>query len=161
MYLTRFTILFLQINSPHPELVADIQMKPIIPTFSADQLHCLDLKEKPLFILQKIFGFESFRQGQREIIDNILCGKDSIALLPTGGGESIIYSVVALLQGGIHIVVEPLKSLMEEQVKTLRDKYVTSYFINSSLNNQQIEEIFHITIIIIIIIIKKTHTVKI
>ena len=144
MYLTRFTILFLQINSPHPELVADIQMKPIKPTFSADQLHCLDLKEKPLFILQKIFGFESFRQGQREIIDNILCGKDSIALLPTGGGKSIIYSVVALLQGGIHIVVEPLKSLMEEQVKTLRDKYVTSYFINSSLNTQQIEEVLHI-----------------
>lgn len=136
--------MLLQVNSPHPGLVADIQTQPIEPTFSAEQFSCIDLKEKPSFILQKVFGFANFRQGQKEIIDNILCGKDNIALLPTGGGKSIIYSVVALLQGGIHIVVEPLKSLMEEQVKTLRDKYVTSYFVNSSLNIQQIEEILHI-----------------
>ena len=84
------------------------------------------------------------KQGQKETIDNILAGNDNIALLPTGGGKSIIYSVAAIIQGGIHIVVEPLKSLMEEQVRSLHGKNVVSYFINNSVTEAQKDEIINI-----------------
>ena len=64
--------------------------------------------------------------------------------MPTGGGESIIYSVSAIVQGGIHIVIEPLKSLMEEQVRKLRSMNIIAYFINSSVETEQLAEIIYI-----------------
>ena len=93
-----------------------MQLESVPSQVSYQDVVNLSAEEQPLFVLQKIFGHEAFRPGQKETIDNILAGNDNIALLPTGGGKSIIYSVAAIIQGGIHIVVEPLKSLMEEQV---------------------------------------------
>ena len=92
-------------------------------------------------ILQKIFGYPKFRQGQKEIIKNISEKHDVIALLPTGGGKTVIYVIAGMILSGITFVVQPIKSLMEEQVRSLREKGVTSFFINSYYTDQEVIQI--------------------
>ena len=92
----------------------------------------------PQEILQQFFGYSSFRKGQQEIIDAILDGKDILAVMPTGAGKSICYQVPALLLPGITIVVSPLISLMQDQVKALAEAGVRAAYINSSLTESQV-----------------------
>lgn len=82
--------------------------------------------------LKKYFGFDSFRQGQREIIEKILEGRDVLGVLPTGGGKSICYQLPALMKDGLTLVVSPLISLMKDQVDALREDGIKACFINSS-----------------------------
>lgn len=82
--------------------------------------------------LKKYFGFDSFRQGQREIIEKILEGRDVLGVLPTGGGKSICYQLPALMKDGLTLVVSPLISLMKDQVDALREDGIKASFINSS-----------------------------
>ena len=99
------------------------------------------VEREPLTILRKIYSYSTFREGQKEVIDSITSGKDTIALLPTCGGKSVIYVTSAVFMSGITIVVEPLKALMEEQVVDLRNKHVISFFNNSTMSQQQRTEI--------------------
>lgn len=90
-------------------------------------------------LLRNIFWKEEFRSGQVEVISRALQRKDAIALLPTGAGKSLTYQIAALLQPGITIVVDPLKSLMRDQDKSLKAYGIDrSVFINSSLNSEKI-----------------------
>ena len=75
--------------------------------------------ENPHSILKKVFGYDSFRPGQEEIVSRLLAGQDVLAVMPTGAGKSICYQVPALLLPGITIVVSPLVSLMKDQVGAL------------------------------------------
>lgn len=84
--------------------------------------------------LKKYFGFDSFREGQREIIEKILEGKDVLGVLPTGGGKSICYQLPALMKDGLTLVISPLISLMKDQVDVLREDGIDASFINSSLD---------------------------
>ncbi|WP_243156450.1 DNA helicase RecQ [Clostridium sp. C8-1-8] len=105
----------------------------------------MDIKEfddKALEILSKYFGYNSFRPGQKEIIDEILKGNDTVAIMPTGGGKSICYQVPAMIIEGLTIVVSPLISLMKDQVDAIRDIGIESAYINSTLSNKEIDEIF-------------------
>lgn len=77
----------------------------------------MDAKE----ILKKYFGYESYKQGQEEIIESILAGKDVLAVMATGAGKSICYQVPAVLLPGLTIVISPLISLMQDQVKALNE----------------------------------------
>ncbi|MFK4896175.1 DNA helicase RecQ [Lactococcus petauri] len=87
--------------------------------------------------LKEIFGYESFRQGQKQIIEQVLQGKDTLGILPTGAGKSICYQLPALLQEGITLVVSPLISLMKDQVDQLNIANIPATFINSTVDEQE------------------------
>lgn len=92
------------------------------------------MTEKITSNLKKYFGFDFFREGQREIIEKILEGRDVLGVLPTGGGKSICYQLPALMKDGITLVISPLISLMKDQVDALREDGIEASFINSSLD---------------------------
>ena len=88
---------------------------------------------KPELVLKTVFGYDNFRPLQKEIIQNILNGKDTLGVMPTGGGKSICYQLPALIFPGITVVVSPLISLMQDQVTSLEATGIHSVFLNSSL----------------------------
>ncbi len=90
-------------------------------------------------ILVKYWGFTSFRPLQEDVINSILAGKDTLALLPTGGGKSICFQVPALLKTGICIVVTPLIALMKDQVENLRKRGIKAVAIHSGMHSNEIE----------------------
>ena len=92
----------------------------------------------PQEVLKTYFGYDSFRPGQEAIINAILSGRDALAIMPTGAGKSVCYQVPALLLPGITVVVSPLISLMQDQVKALNESGVHAAYINSSLTEGQI-----------------------
>lgn len=92
-------------------------------------------------ILLKYWGFENFREPQEEIIQSVLSGHDTIALLPTGGGKSICYQVPALILPGKTIVISPLIALMEDQVQALKKKGIKAASIHSQLSFKDIDRI--------------------
>lgn len=92
------------------------------------------MQKTPEQILKSVFGYSKFRPGQREIIQNILDGRDTLAVMPTGGGKSLCYQIPALIFDGITVVVSPLISLMQDQVGSLLENGVSAAFLNSTLN---------------------------
>ena len=90
-------------------------------------------------LLRGSFGHEEFRSLQREVIDNVLAGRDSLVLMPTGGGKSLCYQLPALALPGITLVVSPLIALMKDQVDALNAKGIPAEFINSSLTPWEVE----------------------
>ena len=93
----------------------------------------------PLDILKSHFGFDSFLPLQEEIIDHVLAGRDSLVLMPTGGGKSLCYQLPAMCLPGLTLVVSPLIALMKDQVDALSSNGIAARFINSSLTSSEIE----------------------
>lgn len=98
---------------------------------------------EPAAILQKYWGHASFRPQQAEIIHSVIEGKDTLALLPTGGGKSVCYQVPGLLMDGLCIVVSPLVALMHDQVNQLEKKGIRAVAITSAMTFREIETIFN------------------
>ena len=92
-------------------------------------------------VLKKYFGYDGFRSNQEEIIDSLLSGVDTIAILPTGGGKSICFQIPALIKEGLTIVITPLISLMHNQVSELKKRHIKAEFITSELDYIQVQNI--------------------
>jgi RecQ family ATP-dependent DNA helicase len=93
-----------------------------------------------LIALRKFFGFESFREGQGEVVESILSGSDTVVVMPTGGGKSLCFQLPALMREGVTIVVSPLIALMKDQVDALHARGLPATFINSSLDFEEQKE---------------------
>lgn len=95
-------------------------------------------------VLNKYYGYNTFRKGQYEIISNILRGRDSFCILPTGGGKSICYQIPALLFKGVTVVISPLISLMKDQVDNLNSNGINARYINSTQSLKLSDEIIEL-----------------
>ena len=93
-------------------------------------------------LLQRVFGYNSFRPGQETLINGILSGKDVFGIMPTGGGKSMCYQLPALLLPGITLVISPLISLMQDQVMSLKAAGVPAAYINRTLNGAQMQAVY-------------------
>src|SRR5262252_9431451 len=89
-------------------------------------------------ILKAYWGYDSFRPLQEQVIASVLGGKDTLALMPTGGGKSICYQIPGIAKNGLCLVISPLIALMKDQVENLRRKNVTAYAIYSGMSRKEV-----------------------
>lgn len=101
----------------------------------------MNSENSALRCLQSLFGYEQFRGHQQSVIDRVIDGKDTLVLMPTGGGKSLCYQIPSLLRDGVGIVVSPLIALMQDQVQQLCQNGVRAAFVNSSLSAQENRQI--------------------
>ncbi|NNU81651.1 DNA helicase RecQ [Halovulum dunhuangense] len=97
---------------------------------------------EPRALLSSVFGFDSFRPGQEEIVSAVCAGRDVLAIMPTGGGKSLCYQLPALAREGVTVVVSPLIALMRDQVRALREAGVSAGALTSATDEAEAEEIF-------------------
>ena len=90
--------------------------------------------------LKAAFGYDQFRAGQEMAIESVLSGRDTLVVLPTGGGKSVCYQIPALVLPGLTVVVSPLISLMKDQVDALEARNLPAAFINSTLKSAQVQD---------------------
>ncbi|MHA6259422.1 DNA helicase RecQ [Sporosarcina sp. CAU 1771] len=95
------------------------------------------MNHKATEVLQTYFGYDSFRKGQKDVIDKVLGGQDTLCVMPTGGGKSVCYQVPALVMKGTILVVSPLISLMKDQVDALHEAGIPAAYINSSMSGEE------------------------
>lgn len=91
-------------------------------------------------VLESVFGYRTFREGQEEIVDALLSKKDVLAIMPTGAGKSLCYQIPALMLSGVTLVISPLISLMKDQVNALTAQGVKAAYLNRSLNDAQFDK---------------------
>lgn len=99
------------------------------------------MMDKAFKVLKKYYGFHSFKEGQYKIVENILQGKDTFVIMPTGGGKSLCYQIPAVLFHGITLVISPLISLMKDQVDALKAMGISAAYINSTQTLEEINSI--------------------
>ena len=98
------------------------------------------MPSKPEPILKSVFGYDRYKPLQREVIENVLQKRDTLAVMPTGGGKSLCYQIPALIFPGLTVVVSPLIALMKDQVEQLRAAGVPALFLNSSLGPEEYQQ---------------------
>ncbi|WNJ96585.1 ATP-dependent DNA helicase RecQ [Vibrio ruber] len=96
----------------------------------------------PESVLHTVFGYQTFRVGQKDVIDAVLAGQDSLVIMPTGGGKSLCYQIPAIMQDGVTLVISPLISLMKDQVDQLVANGVAAACINSSMSREALTETY-------------------
>ena len=94
-----------------------------------------------LELLRRVFGYESFRGDQQQIVDHVIGGGDALVLMPTGGGKSLCYQVPALVREGTGVVISPLIALMQDQVDALRAVGVRAEFLNSTQSLDEVRDV--------------------
>lgn len=97
----------------------------------------------PERVLHEVFGYQQFRVGQQEVIEAALAGRDSLVIMPTGGGKSLCYQIPALVLEGVTLVISPLISLMKDQVDQLKANGVAAECVNSTLAREELIAIYN------------------
>ena len=97
----------------------------------------------PRTLLAEVFGFDAFRPGQEEIVQAVLDGRDTLAIMPTGGGKSLCFQLPALCREGVTVVISPLIALMRDQVRSLREAGVEAGALTSGNTEEETEAVFH------------------
>jgi ATP-dependent DNA helicase RecQ len=108
-------------------------------SFSLDLILPTDID--PIEVLKSRFGFQSFRDGQLKVIDDLLAGNSAAAVFPTGGGKSICYQLPAVIFEGITLVVSPLIALMKDQIDALKDQGIAAERLDSTLTNEEYQQV--------------------
>ncbi|AZQ44446.1 RecQ family ATP-dependent DNA helicase [Nonlabens ponticola] len=98
------------------------------------------MKHKPIDILKQVYGYDRFRSNQENIINSILSGKDTLALLPTGGGKSLCYQIPGLVRDGICVVISPLIALMQDQVNQLKQRGIKAIALTGGISYRDLDE---------------------
>ena len=93
-------------------------------------------------LLSSVFGFSDFRPGQAEIVSAVAAGRNTLAIMPTGGGKSLCFQLPALLRDGVTVVISPLIALMRDQVRALREAGVEAGALTSGNTEEETEEVF-------------------
>lgn len=93
-------------------------------------------------ILRSVFGYQTFRVGQQEVIDSVLSNRDCVVIMPTGGGKSLCYQIPALVKSGLTLVISPLISLMKDQVDQLKANGVAAECVNSSMSREDLIRVY-------------------
>ncbi len=118
------------------EIKGDTIFPPYVALYSVDFFSTTMTPEEAL---HKYWRYDSFRPLQREIIESVLSGHDTLALLPTGGGKSICYQIPAVINEGITVVISPLIALMADQVRMLSEKHIKAAYITSGMSKHQVD----------------------
>ncbi|THD85741.1 DNA helicase RecQ [Aliigemmobacter aestuarii] len=98
--------------------------------------------QHPRSLLAQVFGFDAFRPGQEEIVQAVLEGRDTLAIMPTGGGKSLCFQLPALCREGVTVVISPLIALMRDQVRSLREAGVEAGALTSGNTDEETEAVF-------------------
>ncbi|MCG3730632.1 ATP-dependent DNA helicase RecQ [Vibrio cincinnatiensis] len=101
-----------------------------------------DFALHPQHVLREVFGYQTFRVGQQEVIEAAVAGQDSLVIMPTGGGKSLCYQIPALIRDGVTVVISPLISLMKDQVDQLKANGVAAECVNSTLSREALQSIY-------------------
>ena len=96
----------------------------------------------PRALLHSVFGFDDYRPGQAEIVDAVLAGRNTLAIMPTGGGKSLCFQLPALCRQGVTVVISPLIALMRDQVRALKSAGVEAGALTSGNTEEETEEVF-------------------
>jgi ATP-dependent DNA helicase RecQ len=92
--------------------------------------------------MRDVFGFDAFRPGQQEIVEAVVEGQDTLAIMPTGGGKSLCFQLPALVRGGVTVVISPLIALMRDQVRGLREAGVTAGALTSGNTQEETDDVW-------------------
>ena len=129
----------LRVSAPLRETVLSDIIPPVMTEATIQP--AAELASRAQEILQSVFGFQSFRGSQKEIVEQVSAGQDALVLMPTGGGKSLCYQLPALLRPGTAVIISPLIALMKDQVAALRSMGVRATFLNSSLSPRMAWEV--------------------
>lgn len=121
----------------------EIQPPPITGKPNASRDILMSMSSATHAVLQRVFGYDTFRGPQQAIIEHVAAGYDALVLMPTGGGKSLCYQVPSLLRNGIGLVISPLIALMQDQVETLRQLGIRAEYLNSTLDATEAKRIEH------------------
>lgn len=102
-----------------------------------------DALPDPQTILRDVFGYQTFRDGQQEVIESAVAGRDALVIMPTGGGKSLCYQIPALAREGVTVVISPLISLMKDQVDQLKANGVAAECVNSTQSREALMGIYN------------------
>jgi len=105
------------------------------------EIQSAKMNPEPDGILNEYFGYDTFRENQREIIETVLEGEDAFVLMPTGSGKSVCYQIPSMLKQGVGIVISPLIALMEDQVKALQQNGIKAAYLNSTLPFREAQKV--------------------